>query len=104
MRTAAQHKAYIRLIQEQGMDSFRGDKGPSAVSTLIENLPLTAAVDYMHQVVLDVAGALLFLIRDKSTKSDLNKILENIACPQLTSVSVRSLDELEFFKANELKV
>ena len=107
MRTAAQHEAYIRLIQEQAMDSFRGVKGPSAVSTLIENLPFTAPVDYMHQVLLGVTRALLFLIRDKSTKSDLNKIRENSATLQLTSDfkrSVRSLDELEFFKANELKV
>ena len=107
MRTAAQHEAYIRLIQEQGMDSFRGVNWPSATSTLIENLPLTAPVDYMHQVLLGVSRALLFLIRGKSTKSDLNKIRENSASLQLTSEfkrSVRSLDELEFFKANELKV
>ena len=89
------------------MDSFRGVKGPSAVSTLIENLPLTAPVDYMHQVLLGVTRALLFLIRDKSTKSDRNKIRENSATLQLTSEFkrlVRSLDEMEFFKADELKV
>ena len=89
------------------MDSFRGVKGPSAVYTLIENLPLTAPVDYIYQVLLGVTRALLFLIRDKSRKSDLNKIRENSATLQLTSDfmrSVRSLDELEFFKANELKV
>ena len=62
MRTAAQHEAYIRLIQEQAMDSFRGVKGPSAVSTLIKNLPLTAPVDYMHQVLLSVTRALRFLL------------------------------------------
>ena len=108
MRRAAQHEAYIQLIEEQGMDSLRGVKGPSALSTLIENLPLTAApVDYMHQVLLGVTRALLFFIRDKPTKSDLKKIHENSASLQLTSdfkTSVRSLDELEFFKANELKV
>ena len=107
MRTAAQHEAYIRLIQEQAMDSFRGVKGPSAVCTLIENLPLTIPVDYMHQVLLGVTRALLFLIRDMPTKSDLNKIRENSATLQLTSDFkrwARSLDELEFFKANELKV
>ena len=61
------------------MDSLRGVKGPSAVSTLIEKLPLTAApVDYMHQVLLGATCALLFLIRDKSTKSDLKNFARKV--------------------------
>ena len=99
MRTVAQHEAYIRLIQDQGMDSrFWGVKGPSAVSILIENLPLTTPVDYMHQMLLLLNVLFCFLLENNA---------ENSASLQLTCNFKRfvwSLDELDFFKANEMKV
>ena len=107
MRTAEQHQSYLKLMQKEGLQTFRGIKGTCVLSDLIENLPLTAPIDYMHQVLLGVTRSILFLIRDKTSKTVLIQIREVIDSVQLTSDfkrALRNLEDLEYFKANELKV
>ena len=107
MRTPSQYKSYLYLMEEDGLESFRGIKGHCAVSDLLEDIPLTAPIDYMHQVLLGVTRALLFVVRSNTCRSGLVKISDCVSSIQLTSDlkrSLRSLDDLDFFKANELKV
>ena len=107
LRTKSRHESYIDLIQIEGLETFRGVKGPSAVSHIIDNIPLAAPIDYMHQVLLGVTRSLLFSVRNQTKKSDLEKINSAVGTIQLTSNfkrSLRSIEELEYFKANELKL
>ena len=107
LRTKSRHESYIDLIQREGLETFRGVKGPSALSHIIDNIPLAAPIDYMHQVLLGVTRSLLFSVRNQTKKSDLEKINSAVGTIQLTSDfkrSLRSIDELEYFKANELKL
>ena len=107
MRSKENQDKYLRLLQREGLSSFRGIKGPSALSQLIDNLPLLAPVDYMHQVLLGVTRSLLTVVRDKTRKSNLENIKKAVDVIQLTNDFkrlLRSIDELEYFKANELKL
>ena len=107
LRTKARHENYLDFIQREGLETFRGVKGPSAVSHIIDNLPLTAPIDYMHQVLLGITRSLLFSIKNHTKKANLEKINSATETIELTSDfkrSLRSIDELEYFKANELKV
>ena len=107
MRSKENQDKYLRLLQREGLSSFRGIKGPSALSQLIDNLPLSAPVDYMHQVLLGVTRSLLTVVRDKTRKSNLENIKRAVDVIQLTNDfkrSLRSIDELEYFKSNELKL
>ena len=107
MRTKERHEEYLNLIQNEGLSSFRGVKGPSAVADIVDNLPLLAPIDYMHQVLLGLTRTLLFAVKNKTNKLGLGRIRKAVEGIQLTSDfmrSLRSLDELEYFKANELKV
>ena len=99
MRTKERHEEYLNLIQNEGLSSFRGVKGPSAVADIVDNL--------RHQILLGVTRTLLFAVKNKTNKLGLGRIRKAVEGIQLTSDfkrSLRSLDELEYFKANELKV
>ena len=63
VRTPSQYKSYLYLMEEDGLKSFSGIKGHCAVSDLLEEIPLTAPIDYLHQVLLGVTRALLFVVR-----------------------------------------
>ena len=107
MRSKENQEKFLRRLQREGLSSFRGIRGPSALSQLIDNLPLSAPVDYMHQVLLEVTRSLLTVVRDKTRKSNLENIKRAVDVIQLTNDfkrSLRSFDELEYFKANELKL
>ena len=84
-----------------------GAKGKSAFANIVNGLPLTAPVDYMHCVLMGVFQDLLKFCY-KSLKADektkVNKILSELSCPrELVSYSrkIRSLEEISQFKANE---
>ena len=107
LRTNARRENYIDLKQREGLETSRGVKGPSAVSHITENLPLAAPIDYMHQILLGITRSLLFSIKNHTKKSNLEKINSATETIQLTSDfkrSLRSIDELGYFKANEMKV
>ena len=107
MRTSSQYKSYLDLIEEDGLESFRGIKGPCAVSDLLEDIPLTAPIDYMHHILLGVTRAPLLVVTNNTCRSGLVEVRDFVSSIQLTldfKRALRSLDDLEFFKANELNV
>ena len=86
--------------------AFMGVKGPSPLFDLIPNLSLTAPSDVMHQVYIGVTKVLLRVIYDKSLKVDLECLkysVNKLRLPSEFKRTIRPLDQLEFFKANELK-
>ena len=55
MRTLESYKLDLStLARNPGLKSSRGVKGPSALSNFLPNLPLSAPIDYMHQIALGV--------------------------------------------------
>ena len=98
MRTKALHENCLDFIQREGLETIRGVKGPSAVSHIIDHLPLTAPIDYKHQVLLGITRSLLFSIKNHTKKANLEKINSATETIELTSdfkKSLRSIDELE---------
>ena len=107
MRTARLHSIHVNKVISYKLKAFRGVKGKSALYKIINNLPLTAPVDCMHQVYIGVTKVLLQVIVKKTFSSELQCIkciVSSIKLPCEFKRSVRPLDELEYFKANELKV
>lgn len=63
MRTSKQHNACLAFLNDNPLRRARcGVKGNSPLLKFIPNLPLTAPIDYMHQVLLGVTRVLLHLI------------------------------------------
>ena len=102
--------AYVECAEIVGFEesvNVVGVKGSSAFSDIIEGLPLTAPVDYMHCVLIGVFPDLLKLcVKSLSTdeKIRLNVVISNLSCPRemiAYSRKIRPLDELPQFKANE---
>ena len=55
MRTLESYKLDLStLARNPGLKSSRGVKSPSALSCFLPNLPLSAPVDYMHQIALEL--------------------------------------------------
>ena len=85
-----------------------GVKGRSEFSLVIDGLPLTAPVNYMHCVLIGVFPELLKMCyKSLSVKEreDINKKTSDLACPrEMISYSrkIRSLEEISQFKANEI--
>ena len=85
-----------------------GVKGRSPFSVLIEGLPLTAPVDYMHCVLIGVFNDLLKLCFKKLSSEEkikFNITIAGLRCPRemiAYSRKIRPLDEISQFKANEL--
>ena len=66
MRNAKEHAKHVQEVQRfTNSESLYGVKGRSALSGLISNLPLTAPIDYMHQVLLGVTKVLLQIAEKK---------------------------------------
>ena len=95
LRTKARHENYLDFIQREGLETFRGVKGPSAVSHIIDNLPLTAPIDYMHQVLLGITRSLLFSIKNYTKKANLEKLNSAAETIELTSDFKRSLRSID---------
>ena len=79
MRTSKVHKKCLEKIEELGLKSLMGVKGRSKLFDLIDNLPLTAPVDVMHQVYLGVGKVLLQIIVAKTVKKDMENINSLVA-------------------------
>ena len=107
MRTSRLHEIHVKKVEDENLKSFRGVKGQSKLFKIINNLPLSAPVDCMHQVYIGVTKVLLQVIKKKTFANELEcikKVISKIRLPSEFKRSVRPLDDLEFFKANELKV
>ena len=64
MRSTLQQYSYLQRLNETNSASSSGFKGPAKIFQLIPNLPLSAPVDYMHQILLGVARTLFYVIED----------------------------------------
>ena len=106
LRTSEIHSSHLQRLREENLSSFMGVKGPSFLFKIIRNLPLSAPPDCMHQVYIGVTKVLLQVILKKTSRIDLECLkltVSKINLPSDFKRSVRPLNELEFFKANELK-
>ena len=98
---------YAELLPVDENINVAGVKGKSAFASMIDDLPLTAPVEYMHCVSLGVFPELLKLCNRALCPNDRTKvglILSKLSCPRemvAYSRKIRSLDELAQFKANE---
>ena len=64
MRTPEEHKTYLQFIANSKCSSYKGVKGPAKIFDIVPKLPLSAPIDYMHQILLGVARTVLFIIKD----------------------------------------
>ena len=75
MRTLESYKLDLStLARNPGLKSSRGVKGPSALSNFLPNLPLSAPIDYMHQIALGVGRTVLENIQKEIRNSALMEI------------------------------
>ena len=82
-------------------------KGQSAFSDVVSGLPLTAPIDYMHCILLGVFPELLKHLLKKMAptyRKETKDLVPSPNCPReliTYSRKIRSLDEINQFKANE---
>ena len=107
MRRPETHRSHLQALENGNLAHFKGVKGKSPFIKIVPKLPLTAPFDVMHQVYLGVTKVLLEVIEKKTHRNDLiclNNTVATLATPVKIKRSIRPLDDLKFFKANELKV
>ena len=98
---------FAQLLPLENLVNVVGVKGKSALAALIDGLPLTAPIDYMHCILLGVFPDSLILyyrVLSHDDKNKINQILSNRSCPLefvAYSRKIRPLDETAEFKANE---
>ena len=98
---------YAELVPVDELINVAGVNGKSAFSSVINNLPLAAPIDYMHCVLLGVfpeALKLCYRALSSDDKVKVNLVLSNLNCPRKMvaySKKIRPLDEMAQFKANE---
>ena len=98
---------YAETLGLYELPNVVGVKGKSEFSVLIEGLPLTAPIDYMHCVLLGVFPDLLKMCYNALSPEDkikVNIVICGLACPRemiAFSRKIRKLEELPQFKANE---
>ena len=68
LRTTELHDECLRKLESENLPAYRGVKGRSVLFGLVDNLPLAAPIDVMHQVYLGVAKVLLQVIRDETRR------------------------------------
>ena len=102
---------YVEIAEchtENEIPNVIGVKGRSAFAGIIDGLPLTAPVDYMHCVLLGVFPELLWLCHKTlptQDKNDIQLLISELQCPREVlaySRKIRPLEEVGQFKANEL--
>ena len=110
LREPVVNDVYVECAEVLGVDrlvNVVGIKGRSAFADLVEGLPLTAPVDYMHCVLLCVFPDLLKLcFKSLSSEEKINvaQVISNLTCPReliAYSRKIRPLEEVAQFKANE---
>ena len=128
MRTCKDHKGHVRKVERNNLTHYKRVKVQASVFNIFPSLPLTPPVDYMHQVLLIVGLWLLFIAKSNSGKriSKFNDLLQQLRVSYLSTRlylpfkhlfnmlflqlsddfkrKVRPLSDIEYFKANEIKV
>ena len=108
-RTTNFHEDCVQIAEslKSTVRSVAGVKGKSAFSCLLDNLPITAPIDYMHCVLLGVFPDILKRVikaLSPTSKFEISNIVSNLACPrELIAYSrvIRQIDDIHQFKANE---
>ena len=97
---------YRKLNKETDPEiGTKGVQGYPNIFKVIPNLPLTAPIDTMHQLLKGVAKEMLdFLFEIVGSPTEIASFTSAIQLPSEFKRSVRSLSELKLFKANELKL
>ena len=111
LRECSLNDVYVNLAETLSVNkkipNVVGVKGRSAFAELVEGLPLTAPIDYMHYILIGVFADLLRLCYktlNASQRITLSETVANTSCPrEMISYSrkIRSLEEQSQFKANE---
>ena len=92
MRSIEDYNADLRAVTTNpSLKSSRGVKGPSSLSKFVPNLPLSAPIDYMHQIALGVARVVLDLLR-KEIKVQMREELKRIVSKIKVSIFSRTLE------------
>ena len=111
LRTPEVHSKHVQvaemLLKRNEKWNVCGVKGKSAFARIVEGLPLTAGIDYMHCILLgvypDVLRNLLKSL-NREQKVSINELIDRIHAPREVikhARKIRGLDEMSFFKANE---
>ena len=74
MRSTLQPYFSLQKLNENNSASFKGGNGPAKIFRIIPNLPLSAPVDYMHQILLGVARMFFYIIKDAFKRNIANFI------------------------------
>ena len=80
MRSSTTHKNLQSIAQRRGSPHY-GVKGPAEIFDVVPHLPLTAPVDYMHQVLIGVTRIVLLGVKSQIGSSNLeifNNSLQNL--------------------------
>ena len=110
LRESSLHVVHVHMAETLRIcakPNVVGVKGRSAFATIVDNLPLSAPIDYMHCVLLGVFPELLKLcVRSLNVESrdEIKQVVAKLCCPREVisySRKIRSLEELSQFKANE---
>ena len=111
IRETTLHSRYVEAAELRSATSSAscfGVKGQqSAFSDIVSGLPLTAPIDYMHCILLGVFPELLKHLLKKMAptyRKEINDLVPSLTCPReliTYSRKIRSLDEINQFKANE---
>ena len=110
MRDASINNLYVYYAENFDAEkplNVVGVKGQSAFADLVDGLPLTAPIDYMHCVLMGVFQELLKICYKSLSSDDKTttaQIVSDLSCPREMIAylrKIRSLEELSQFKANE---
>ena len=63
MRTPQDCNNYANHAARNKLSHYKGVKGKAAIADLIPHTPLSAPIDYMHQVLLGVGRTLLHIVK-----------------------------------------
>ena len=109
IREAVLTEKFIEIAEDQQEDesvNAVGVKGRSAFASIVDNLPLSAPIDYMHCVLLGVFPETLKICQKSISVNDRKLIsseVSQLSCPrEMISYSrkIRSIEEIGQFKAN----
>ena len=101
-----QHLSDLSQMNRKPLIANFGVLGRSHLDRLLPNLPLTAPIDYMHQVLIGVMRSFLNVALTKVTtrsKEIIDLFLKSLKAPSVIRRTPRPLVELKHYKASELE-
>ena len=77
-RTAELYDECLRKFESENLPAYRGVRGRNVLFDQVDNLPLAAPIDVMHQVHLGVAKVLLQVIKDETRRYDSESLTRTV--------------------------